>query len=148
MSNHRTIHQFTQPGHEPFEVTIYEYPERIVVVIFAEQLKETISPQANRWLNSLMKPYRADGRELLIVGSDGGYFTEPEQGPGLHRVIRNAIQENEGLSDAEAKMIHVEGEFAYIPKRDRSSPVGWALIKFQWHMKLEFEPPSKGSERH
>ncbi|HEY7000421.1 MAG TPA: hypothetical protein VH330_01660 [Candidatus Udaeobacter sp.] len=128
-------------------MTIYEYPERIVVVIFAEHLQESISFQENRWLQSIMKPYRKDGRQLLIVGSDGGYFTEPEQCPELYQVIRNAIQRNEKLTDEQAEMIQVDKDFAYVPKRDRSSSSGWALIRFRWRMNLEFVPPSEMDEK-
>jgi hypothetical protein len=70
-NNKRYTHVLTQPDEPVCDITVYEYPHRIVMVIFSETVAEKEPPQ--EWIDPIMTKYRKrkERREIVMIGSDG-----------------------------------------------------------------------------
>lgn len=147
--NRKTTHIKHEPGQEPVEATIYEYPTRVVIVVFAKHAQTTSTRAAEQWAESLLGNIKVGNRELLLVGSDGGYRQRPDAGPAWLKVIYKMLQRQFKLSDKQAANygLFVDRKFAIVPQRDRSEPSGWLRVRYRYEVNVTLKPPADKRRR-
>jgi hypothetical protein len=69
--NKRYTLVLTQPNEPVCDITVYEYPQRVVTVIFSETVAEKEPPQ--EWIDPIIAKYRKrkERRQIVMIGSDG-----------------------------------------------------------------------------